>query len=247
MSVFKKFEKKLESLFEGAFARALKTKIEPIEIAHQLERAMEESTVDGLRKTFTANIYKIRVNKKDYLLLRPFLAELLTELESFIREKAAEKNAILPGKVEVEFEESDRVKAGEIKVIPQIRKDDIEELMEKEKNLDKTQVISLAKAEKSGLFYARAYLEDLSTGKMFYLTRFPARIGRIDSNDVRLSDPAISRIHAEVLLENSDFILRDLESTNGTKVNGRRIRQKKLSTGDIVTIGETKMRWVTLD
>lgn len=247
MNIFRKFEKKLEKIFEGTFSRALRTKIEPIEIAHWLEKAMEDSTVEGLKTTFTANIYRIQVNPKDYTLLKPFFSELISELENFVRERATERGVVIPGRVQITAEKSDRIKIGEIKVIPEIRKDEVEEMIEEERNLEKTQLVTPNFANETGLYHSPYYFEELSSGKRHYVSRFPVRIGRIDSNDVRIDDLSVSRVHAEVYREGSALFIRDLESTNGTRVNGKKVRQKKLNQGDIVVVGETKLRWVVIE
>ncbi len=247
MNIFRKFEKKLEKIFEGAFSRALRTKIEPVEIAHWLEKAMEDSTVEGLKTTFTANIYRILVNPKDYTLLKPFFSGLTRELENFVRERATEKGVVVPGRVQITIEKSDRIRVGEIKVIPEIRKDEVEEIMEEEKNLEITQLVTPDFAKEKGLHHSPYYFEELSSGKKHYISRFPVRIGRIDSNDVRIDDLSVSRVHAEVYREGSAIFIRDLESTNGTRINGKKIKQKKLSQGDIVVVGETKLRWVVIE
>lgn len=247
MSIFREFEKKLEKIFEGAFSKVLKTKIEPVEIAHWLEKAMDESTVEGLKTTFTANIYRILINQRDYVLLKPFLSEIVSELESFVRERATEKGIVVPGRVQVSIEKSDRVKPGEIKVIPEMRKDEVEQMIEEERNLERTQLVSSDIAKESCLYHTPYYFEELSSGKRHYISRFPARIGRIDSNDVKVSDPSVSRVHAEVYREGTALYIRDLESTNGTMVNGKKVRQRKLNPGDIVIVGETKLRWVVVE
>jgi hypothetical protein len=243
MSIIRKLERRLETIFEGAFARALASSIEPLEIAHHLERIIEDNRVEGLKRTYIPNVYTIRVSKKDFNLLKPFLEDLTHELAAFVRDKAVELNATLPGPVELTFEESDRVKTGSVLIIPHVRKRDMEAAAEEEASLEKTQAITPAQAASLGLHVVIATLEDLETGKKYPISRLPARIGRLESNDVRLADSAVSRIHAEIVREGTSFILRDLESTNGTKVNGRRIKHKKLAPGDLITIGQTRLRW----
>jgi pSer/pThr/pTyr-binding forkhead associated (FHA) protein len=64
------------------------------------------------------------------------------------------------------------------------------------------------------------------------------RLGRKPDNDAVFSDNVVSSYHAEIRLKGSDFLLIDLQSTNGTYVNERRVEQAKLRSGDMVKLGE---------
>jgi len=67
----------------------------------------------------------------------------------------------------------------------------------------------------------------------------PVSIGREEGNTLRLNDERVSRFHAKVQLDQGDLILTDLESTNGTKVNGNLVQIHRLRHGDCVTIGRS--------
>ena len=68
------------------------------------------------------------------------------------------------------------------------------------------------------------------------------RVGRDPGNDVVLRDPKVSRRHAEIVFERGFFVLHDLQSANGTYVNGRRATVPvELRTGDAVQVGKTVM------
>ena len=66
-------------------------------------------------------------------------------------------------------------------------------------------------------------------------------IGRSKDCDVQLADPNASRRHAELRQEGSAYWLIDLDSTNGSSVNGHRTARAKLDTGDVITIGSTEL------
>lgn len=74
------------------------------------------------------------------------------------------------------------------------------------------------------------------------------RIGR-ENADLTLDDEKVSRKHAEIgLYGPGAYVLRDLASTNGTLVNGRRVSEKvKLENGDLIQLGDTRIRFVHLD
>jgi hypothetical protein len=68
-----------------------------------------------------------------------------------------------------------------------------------------------------------------------------ALLGRSKECDVRISDPNVSRRHAEVRQEGSGYWVVDLDSTNGMEVNGRRLKRAKLEDGDRLTLGSTEL------
>lgn len=243
MSIFRKLEKNLESIFENAFARVARKKLEPLELAHELESVLLESAVTDAEVPFAANIYHIRISPADYALLKPFIKELEEQLEFFVEEVCSRESLTLPGKTEVNIEIDDGIKPGNVSIIPELKKREAEELVHSYGELEKTQVLDIEEAARLNLSTAPCYLEDLKTGKKFFLNRFPARIGRIESNDVIIEDLTVSRVHAEIYREGKHFFIRDLESTNGTCVNGKPVSVRRLSDGDIITFGEAKMRW----
>ena len=69
-------------------------------------------------------------------------------------------------------------------------------------------------------------------------------IGRKDDNDIRIDNLAVSGHHAKLLTIFGDSFLEDLESTNGTFVNGRSISKHALKNGDVITIGKHELRYI---
>ena len=78
-------------------------------------------------------------------------------------------------------------------------------------------------------------------GRRFDLGSTPRTIGRDGSADITVRDHEVSRKHAEFRLEAGSTIVTDLKSSNGTWVNGRRVEQHELRTGDRVQIGRTML------
>lgn len=70
-------------------------------------------------------------------------------------------------------------------------------------------------------------------------------IGRKEESDIHLEEKQVSSNHAELITKNNEVIIKDLGSTNGTSVNGTVITEKKLQTGDQITIGSYKLIFVT--
>jgi hypothetical protein len=69
-------------------------------------------------------------------------------------------------------------------------------------------------------------------------------IGRLPDNDIRIDNPAVSGHHSLIINILNDSFLEDLNSTNGTYVNGKLIKKYALAHGDVVTIGHHQLRFV---
>jgi hypothetical protein len=80
-------------------------------------------------------------------------------------------------------------------------------------------------------------LEGLERGEIFWNLPTPVTIGREEDNHIRLNDERVSRFHAKVQEDNGCVILTDLESTNGTRVNGHAVKMRVLQVGDQLLIG----------
>ncbi|MEQ1800303.1 MAG: FHA domain-containing protein [Gammaproteobacteria bacterium] len=69
-------------------------------------------------------------------------------------------------------------------------------------------------------------------------------VGRLPDNDIRIDNPTVSGHHSLVINILNDSFLEDLNSTNGTYVNGRLIKKHALQNGDVVTVGRHQLRFV---
>jgi hypothetical protein len=79
-------------------------------------------------------------------------------------------------------------------------------------------------------------------GGRFAIERRAIVLGRSRDCDVVLADTNVSRRHAELVRHGGGFVLRDLDSTNGSMVNGRRVREAPVTAGDVLTLGTTTLR-----
>src|SRR5437868_10919585 len=82
-------------------------------------------------------------------------------------------------------------------------------------------------------------LEGVDKGRLFRDLAIPVTIGREEGNVLRLNDERVSRFHAKVQLDNDDVILTDLDSTNGTRINGHPVQIRRILAGDRVGIGRS--------
>lgn len=80
------------------------------------------------------------------------------------------------------------------------------------------------------------------TGRMHELKVEKTTVGRVEDNTFQLAEPSVSSHHCEILLRGSEVLIRDLNSTNGTFINGEKISEKVLQPGQILRLGQIEMR-----
>lgn len=85
-----------------------------------------------------------------------------------------------------------------------------------------------------------AYIKNLQNNEIIPVDSY-VNLGRASRCDITLKDPKLSRIHCEIIKINSDFLLIDLQSQNGTKVNTNNIHEVLLCDGDTIEIGRSKL------
>ena len=82
-------------------------------------------------------------------------------------------------------------------------------------------------------------VDGVDKGRIFRDIPVPLTIGREEGNHLRLNDERVSRFHAKVQQDDNDLILTDLESTNGTRVNGHVVQIRRLRFGDRISVGRS--------
>lgn len=90
-------------------------------------------------------------------------------------------------------------------------------------------------------------LEGVDKGRVFRDLPVPVTIGREEGNALRLNDERVSRYHAKIQAEDADILLTDLDSTNGTRVNGAPVQIRRLRPGDQVAIGRSMLLFGTME
>lgn len=88
--------------------------------------------------------------------------------------------------------------------------------------------------------------EDKKSGKTVYeINRGVTSIGRDEDNDIVLTNSSVSGHHAKIRYEDDGYFIYDFASTNGTRVNGRKIYRKRINDGDIIQIGQPAFTFLT--
>jgi hypothetical protein len=212
--VLSRFERRLERLVEGAFSKAFRSGLHPVEIARRLVREVEVGRTLGVRGPVAPNAFAVRLAAADLARFETFLDALVGELAQAVREHARNEGYTFVGPVVVDIAEDPRLKLGSFKVTATI---------------DST-------IEGWG---AALLLPD--GGRLRLDEDSPTVIGRLPDCAVRLSDVQVSRHHAEIFRSSDGWHVRDLGSTNGTLLNGATVKDARLGDGDEITIGSTHL------
>jgi pSer/pThr/pTyr-binding forkhead associated (FHA) protein len=80
------------------------------------------------------------------------------------------------------------------------------------------------------------------TGRAHELSVDRTTIGRVEDNTFQIADPSVSSHHCEVHLRGSDIVIRDLNSTNGSYINGNKIEESALKPGQVLRLGQVELK-----
>ena len=221
MGLLEKFEDSPDRLVNGAFARAFKAEVQPVEIAAALQREVDDrAAVLDRDRTVIPNVFHVELSEPDYRRLAVFREALVTELAAHVTAYAAEQRYTLLGTVSVTIGEDDELDTGIFRVRSEAR----------------AEVRAQGGGEASGAMSGQPRLEVGTTA--YPLMRAITRLGRGTDVDIRVDDPGVSRRHCEIVL-GSPVLLRDLNSTNGTLVNGARVGETPIQDGTAFQVGQT--------
>jgi len=247
VSVLRNLESKLEGLVGGAFSRAFKSRVQPVEIARKLAKEMQDNQTVSISRTYVPNHYTVFLSPQDREQFEGYEEGLKKELSDYLLEHARTEGLALVTRPTVEFETDDRLALGEFGILTQLVGAAEEEAAAAEvgpsaEDFGHTIVYSPDRAARSLAPIAasgRALL--VGEGRRTVLSGSRLLIGRSRDSDITLEDPNASRRHAELRNEDGAWIISDLGSTNGVKVNGRRVAEAVLQPGDEVTLGLAKL------
>ena len=247
MSVLRNLESKLAGLVEGTFSRAFKSEVRPVEIARKLAREMDEHRVQSLSRTYAPNEYAVWLSPEDREQFSGYEDELRDELSGYLLEHARRERVALLTAPEISFKTDERLRLGELGIQARlVRPDETPAAAPRQAEEGHTMVYSSAERIAEPLREQdprRGTARLRIGGRAELLGSGGATLGRSRDADIVLEDPNVSRVHAEVRPSGGSWIVRDLGSTNGVKVNGRRLdpsRPQSLRGGDVIELGTSR-------
>ena len=209
-----RFEQRLERMVEGTFGKAFKSGLQPVEIGRKVTRELDGHRQMGVHGVpVVPNNIGVYLSHEDFDRFESFADALARELAELVREHARDEGYQFAGSVTVHLVPDDELKVGQCDVVTEIA---------------------------AGVRVGSILLSD---GRRLALGESVFSIGRLPDNDVVVADPKASRKHAEIRPAGNGFILVDLQSTNGTRVNGTNVGEHVLVDGDRIAIGATEFRF----
>ena len=246
MSVLRNLESKLATLVEGTFSRAFKSEVRPVEIARKLAREMEEHKVQSLSRVYAPNEYAVWLSPDDRKQFEGYEDDLATELSGYLLEHARRERIALVTAPKITFRTDDRLRLGEFGIQARLVKPGENDSHPPSQGDEGHTMVYTASDRLAQPLrepdHRRGNARLRYEGKATVLGERGGVIDRSRDCDVQLQDHNVSRKHAEVRPSGGSWIVRDLGSTNGVKVNGRRIQgPQSLKRGDTIELGTSRV------
>jgi hypothetical protein len=236
VGVVQRFENRLEQLVSGAFARAFRSAVQPVEVAAALQREVDNSAqILSRDRRLVPNNFHVELSAADHDRLAPYGSTLATELTEMLREHARDQSYVFTGPVSISFDSADDLSTGRFRV----------------RSAAMAKVTPSPEHRSGDTAVRRAGVVLEINGIEHPLVPPGLVIGRGNEADLRVNDPGVSRRHVELRVapgEGGPLVsVIDLGSTNGVLVDGRRVDGATLRDGSTIKIGNTTMsvRYVT--
>ncbi|MBV8198596.1 MAG: DUF3662 domain-containing protein [Candidatus Eremiobacteraeota bacterium] len=216
MSLFAKIEELCAGFIERAFARTFPSDLEPAQIARKLVATMQSQARNDDGQLSAPGEYGVFISPDDYARLAEHREYLQRAWADLLRELAEKVGIALEGQPGVTLAAREDVPLGAI-------------------------VIEANPGEFSATPFRLRTIKGVPPDRVYPLGA-TVRLGRNDDNEIVLHDQSVSRAHATIATNGNDVLVTDLDSTNGTFVNGRRVTTHPLRDGDELRFGNTVMR-----
>jgi hypothetical protein len=250
MSMLRNLEAKLGGLVEGAFGRAFKSSVQPVELAHKLAKEMEDNQMASVSRVYVPNHYRVFLSPQDRDQFSSYEPALRKELSDYLLEHARQERFALTSRPQVELHTDDRLELGEFGIQAQ--------LLGRPEEEEEVEAAPQAGPSAGDFGHTMVYSPDrearllepepdrrqallVGEGRRSVLSGNSVVIGRSRECDIVISDPNVSRRHAELRRGDDGWQVVDLGSTNGVKVNDRRVEEATLRPGDRIRIGVTDL------
>jgi len=225
--------------------------VQPVELARKLAKEMDSHKTAGVARVYVPNEYTVYLSARDRTRLEGYERSLEQELAGYLLEHARRRSYDLLTRPTVSFQTDERLRLGEFGIQPRLVKPPSHEGEGPSQGEEgQTMVYSAVRDSQPPRQPAAGRAEVatravVSLGDRRYVLDGPrATIGRAKDADCVLRDPNVSRHHAELRRSGAgEWTIADLGSTNGVKVNDRRVGSTRLRPGDRVTLGTTTFRF----
>ncbi len=235
MSRLQGFERKLESLISGVFARAFRSAVQPVEISAALQREVDNNAqILSRDRRLVPNDFHVELSQGDLDRLSPYDHAMVDDLTKQLTTYAQQQGYSFPGKVGIHFEPADDLTTGRFRI---------------------------RSNAKASVTYDDTRTKQPTTTAFVEVNgaRHPLQppglvVGRGTEAHLRINDPGVSRRHAEFTVVSLPgdpgslrINVRDLGSTNGILVDGQKVDSGPVRNGSVVRIGKTDIRVVVTE
>ncbi|AYF97856.1 FhaA domain-containing protein [Protaetiibacter intestinalis] len=213
MGILDEFEKGLERVVNGAFAKTFKSGLQPLEVTAALRRELDtKAAVVSRDRILVPNRFAVRLSPSDYERMTGLGPALVDEFTQLVQQHATAQRYAFAGGIDIRLERDPSLSAGIVRI-------------------DSENV-------KGAVVWAPVL--DIG-GKRYPLAKGRTVIGRGSDADITIDDTGTSRQHVEVLWDGTRGQVSDLGSTNGSKLNGRPVTKAVLEPDSVIEIGRTRI------
>ncbi|HVM69622.1 MAG TPA: DUF3662 and FHA domain-containing protein [Gaiellaceae bacterium] len=252
MSVLRSIEQKIEGLFEGMFGRAFRTHVQPVELARKLAKEMDEHRTISVSRVYVPNEYSVYLSPEDREQFKSYEGSLVGELQDYLVEHARRESYAMLTPPRVLLHSDDDLSIGEFGIATRMVQPEGKRAPQRDEPAEQVEpgatMIYKPKAPPPteaaspvDLGVEREVVTLTMNGRAKTIVDRRVVLGRSKECDVQVPDANVSRRHAELRQEGSSWWIVDLDSTNGTEVNGKRVPRAKLRDGDRIVLGGTEL------
>lgn len=213
MGILDNFEKGLERVVNGAFAKTFKSGLQPLEVTAALRRELDtKAAVVARDRILVPNRFRVHLSPLDYDKMHGLGPALIDEFTQLVQSHAAAQHYSFAGGISITLVADDALSEGMVRI----------ESGNVQGTVAWTPVLDI-------------------NGKRYPISKGRTVIGRGSDADITVDDTGISRRHVEVLWDGKRGQVNDLGSTNGSQLNGQRLSQAPLAPDSVIDIGRTRI------
>ncbi len=213
MGILDNFEKGLERVVNGAFAKTFKSGLQPLEVTAALRRELDtRAAVVSRDRILVPNDFVVRLARGDYQRMTDLGPALIDEFTQLVQQHAAAQHYSFAGGISIRLQQDDSLSEGVVRI----------DSVNVKGEVAWTPVLDIG-------------------GKRYPITKSRTVIGRGSDADITIDDTGTSRQHVEILWDGKRGQVSDLGSTNGSKLNGVPVTKAPLPPDSVIEIGRTRI------
>jgi hypothetical protein len=251
-------ERFFERLLERPAARLFRAPLQPVQLERRLERAMEAGRRLSAGRTYVPNRFRVQLHPTDFAALAGFQGTLEVELAEALGERARQRGYSVVDRIGVSLHANAGVARGDIGILSELaepverrpapegfRRDEVEPDLPGSSEAGATPppegtAVFAVQAPAAPRVVLRVTAPD-GSAREIWLSEGSLTIGRAADNDLVLADARVSRHHGRFAARAGRLVYTDLESLNGSFVNGERVAEVVVGPGDELRLGSSRL------